>query len=63
VCCNLYSPDGPDISGENPFYFFSNSSYLMLLAKNKKIETNSGKWLQKIIKIYEQDIKKAVTEN
>jgi hypothetical protein len=34
----------------------------MLLVKNKKIETNSGKWLQKIIKIYEQDIKKAVTE-
>jgi hypothetical protein len=44
------------------FIFILISSYLLLLAKNKKIVTNSGKWLQKIIKIYEQDIKKAVTE-
>jgi hypothetical protein len=58
VCCVLYSPDG----SINPFYFYSKFYFYCSLAKNKKIETNSGKWLQKIIKIYEQDIKKAVTE-
>jgi hypothetical protein len=39
----LISPDDPEISGKILFIFNSKFYSFLLLAKNKKIATNSGK--------------------